>query len=73
MIRFVRILAHIGIFIGLLRLVEYHFFGDLHRGYALAWAIHALVSGVLILLLTAKEAEQQKLARKKVIWGNSEI
>lgn len=52
---FVRLAGYGGIVLGLLRLLEFYFFGDLHRGYALAWALHALVSGVLIIWLTRKE------------------
>lgn len=55
-----RLIAYLGLVFGALRLAEYYFFGDLHRGYALAWAIHALASGIAILWLTRKDSYRQK-------------
>lgn len=54
-----RIFGYLGLIWGVLRLDEYYFFGDLHHGYALAWAIQALVFGIAVLFL-AKEKPENK-------------
>ncbi|HEY4474423.1 MAG TPA: hypothetical protein VJC06_00670 [Candidatus Paceibacterota bacterium] len=54
-----RIFGYVGLIWGALRLAEYCFLGDLHRGYALAWAIQALVFGVAILALTKEKSESR--------------
>lgn len=58
--RFARVMAYVGIAVGILRLLEFYFFGDLHRGYALAWAAHALISSVLILWLVKREVKKEQ-------------
>lgn len=58
--KFARRCAYVGLLVGALRLLEYYFLGDLHHGYALAWAIHALVSSVLILWLVKREENKSK-------------
>jgi len=52
-----RIFGYLGLIWGALRLAEYYFFGDLHQGDALTWAVQALVFGIAILVL-AKEKSQ---------------
>jgi len=54
-----RIFGYLGLVLGVLRLAEYYFFGDLHRGYALAWAVQALVFGVAILTLTKEKSQNR--------------
>lgn len=52
-----RIFGWVGVIFGILRLLEYFFFGDLHSGYALGWAIHAFVSGILLLWLSEEKRQ----------------
>ena len=56
----IRVFAYIGIGMGTLRFLEYFIFGDLHRGYALAWAIHALASGIILLWITRNDTADSK-------------
>lgn len=55
--KLVRVFGYGGIVLGLIRFTEYYFFGDIHHGYALAWAFHALLSGLAILYLVRKKPE----------------
>lgn len=55
---FYRIFGYIGVVLGLLRFFEYYFLGDIHGGYALAWATHAFISGVALLWLTRKDSKR---------------
>lgn len=59
--KFARHVAHVGIFVGILRIFQYIFWGDLYGGYALVLAAHALISGVLILWLAKIEENKSKL------------
>lgn len=58
-------IVYIALTVGVFRLIEYYFFGDLHRGYAFAWYIHALVTAPLALWFIRREEKKIKLARKE--------
>lgn len=44
--------GYIAIILGILRLVDYYFYGNAHHLYALAWALHALITGLLMIWLS---------------------
>jgi len=54
----IRFLAVISLVLGVFRLFDYFSFGNQHHSYALVWAIHALITGILLLWFSRNDQSQ---------------
>lgn len=59
-----RWIGYVVIGVGILRVVEYYCYGDVHNHHAIVWALHALIAGPIVVWLTfwlpKKEKEQRE-------------
>lgn len=60
-----RWIGYTAIVVGVVRIVDYYYFGNAHHHHALVWALHALIVGPIVIWLTfwipkkEKEREEQ--------------